>query len=92
MIHRVEGDLFAYDIPVHRLHDAETRYFDAILTIISERNPAPLTQPREPGDRFVGVCRDFALLLCSFLRHAGVPARLRSGFADYFGSWSPVPR
>lgn len=40
----------------------------------------------KPGDRFVGVCRDFALLLCSFLRHAGVPARLRSGFADYFGS------
>ncbi|GAA1893948.1 transglutaminase-like domain-containing protein [Actinomadura bangladeshensis] len=87
MIHRVEGDLFAYDIPVHRLHDdAETRYLDDILTIITGRNPAPLTHPREPGDRFVGVCRDFALLLCSFLRHAGIPARLRSGFADYFGS------
>ncbi|MEV5986507.1 transglutaminase-like domain-containing protein [Streptomyces sp. NPDC052051] len=34
----------------------------------------------------VGVCRDFALLHCSFLRHVGVPARLRSGFADYVGS------
>ncbi|WP_399894900.1 transglutaminase-like domain-containing protein [Streptomyces sp. BBFR51] len=31
------------------------------------------------------MCRDFALLYCSFLRHAGIPARLRSGFADYFG-------
>ncbi|WP_200824058.1 transglutaminase domain-containing protein [Nonomuraea solani] len=29
--------------------------------------------------------RDFALLYCSFLRHAGIPARVRIGFADHFG-------
>ncbi|MBO2463922.1 transglutaminase-like domain-containing protein [Actinomadura violacea] len=87
MIHRVEGDLFGYDVPPDRLHDdAETRYLDDILTIITERNPASLTRPRAFADRFVGVCRDFSLLFCSFLRHAGIPARLRSGFADYFGS------
>jgi hypothetical protein len=87
MIHRLEGDLFDYGIPRDRLHDdAETRYVDDILAVITARNNAPLTRRREPGDRFVGVCRDFALLYCSFLRHAGVPARLRSGFADYFGT------
>jgi hypothetical protein len=87
MIHRLEGEQFRYAIPQDRLHnDAETRYLDDILRIIIERNDAPLTQRRDVGDRFVGVCRDFALLHCSFLRHAGVPARLRSGFADYFGS------
>ncbi|WP_308426603.1 transglutaminase-like domain-containing protein [Streptomyces fuscichromogenes] len=74
-------------IPQDRLHnDAETRYTDGILEIITERNDAPLAQRREAGDRFVGVCRDFALLHCSFLRHAGIPARLRSGFADHLGS------
>ncbi|WP_405736070.1 transglutaminase-like domain-containing protein [Streptomyces sp. NBC_01537] len=87
MIHRLEGGQFGYAIPQDRLHnDAETRYLDDILRIIIGRNDAPLTRRREVGDRFVGVCRDFALLHCSFLRHAGVPARLRSGFADYFGS------
>jgi hypothetical protein len=87
MIHRLEGDLFRQVIPQDRLHnDAETRYLDGILQIIIERNDAPLTRRREAGDRFVGVCRDFALLHCSFLRHAGIPARLRSGFADYVGS------
>ncbi|OAH15653.1 transglutaminase-like domain-containing protein [Streptomyces jeddahensis] len=85
MVHRVEGELYQYDIPQDRLHnDAETRYIDDILRIITERNDAPLTQRREPGDRFVGICRDFTLLHCSLLRHAGIPARLRSGFADYF--------
>jgi hypothetical protein len=87
LIHRVEGELFGHAIPADRLHnDAETRYIDDILPIIVERDDAPLTRRREVGDRFVGVCRDFALLHCSFLRHAGVPARLRSGFADYFGT------
>lgn len=87
MIHRGEGWLFGYVIPHDRLRDdAETRYMDDILRIITGRNPAPLTVWREPGDRFVGVCRDFALLHCSLLRNAGVPARVRSGFADYFGS------
>lgn len=87
MVHRLEGEPFRHVITQDRLHnDAETRYLDDILRIIIERNDAPLTQRREVGDRFVGVCRDFALLYCSFLRHAGIPARLRSGFADYFGS------
>ncbi|MFZ3592385.1 transglutaminase domain-containing protein [Streptomyces sp. BH104] len=87
MVHRLEGDLFAYAIPEGRLHnDAETRYIDDILRIVTARDDAPLSQRRKVGDRFVGVCRDFALLHCSFLRHVGIPARIRSGFADYFGA------
>src|SRR5690606_23271302 len=86
MIHRLEGPVFGYEIPQDRLHrDAETRYVDEILRIILDRDDAPLHRPRAIADRFVGVCRDFALLLCSFLRHFGVPARLRIGFADYLG-------
>ncbi|KUO21022.1 transglutaminase-like domain-containing protein [Streptomyces dysideae] len=87
LIHRVEGDLFGHTHPADRLHnDAESRYIDDILRLVVERNAAALSVRREPGDRFVGTCRDFTLLHCSFLRHAGIPARLRSGFADYFGT------
>ena len=83
----MEGDLFGHTHPADRLHnDAETRYIDDILRILVARNDAPLDVRREVGDRFVGTCRDFSLLLCSFLRQAGIPARIRSGFADYFGS------
>ncbi|UUU19545.1 transglutaminase-like domain-containing protein [Streptomyces sp. DSM 40750] len=86
MIHRGEGETFRYATPQDRLHnDAETRYLDDILRIVVGRNDAPLSHRREPEDRFVGVCRDFSLLHCSLLRHMGVPARLRSGFATYFG-------
>ncbi|MHC3473258.1 transglutaminase-like domain-containing protein [Streptomyces sp. 7R007] len=85
LVHRVEGPLFGHTHPTARLHnDAETRYVDDILRIVVGRDDAPLDRPRAVGDRFVGTCRDFALLHCSFLRHLGVPARIRSGFADYF--------
>ena len=87
MIHRVESG--QWDVPVdeHRMHnDAETRYIDDILRLIAGRSAEPLVNRRPYGERFVGICRDFTLLHVSLLRHLGIPARLRSGFADYFGS------
>ena len=79
MIHRIEGDLFDHAHPTDRLHeDAESRYIDDILRIVVSRDDAPLTERRVPADRFVGTCRDFALLHVSFLRHHGIPARTRS--------------
>ncbi|WP_328873084.1 transglutaminase-like domain-containing protein [Streptomyces sp. NBC_00287] len=85
VIHRGEGELFGHTHPADRLHnDAETRYTDDTLRILLARDDSPLTRRRPPEHRFVGTCRDFSLLLCSFLRHFGVPARIRSGFADYF--------
>jgi hypothetical protein len=85
LIHRGEGDQFRHTHSTDRLHhDADARYVDDILRIVIARDGSALTRRRAAGDRFVGVCRDFALLHCSLLRHNGVPARVRSGFADYF--------
>lgn len=32
------------------------------------------------------MCRDYSLLLVSFLRYRGFEARMRAGFANYFES------
>lgn len=40
---------------------------------------------RIPTQREVGTCRDFALMMCAFLRAKGTAARVRCGFAAYFG-------
>lgn len=53
------------------------------LKIIYGMNSSPLTTKRPPVERILGNCRDYALLLCSFLRHQGIPARVRSGCAQY---------
>jgi hypothetical protein len=44
----------------------------------------PLAMPRPFEKRLFGNCRDLCLLLCAILRHKGVPARVRSGFATFF--------
>jgi len=46
----------------------------------------PLTVARRPACREVGTCRDYALMVCAMLRHKGVPARVRCGFARYFST------
>ncbi|UWE12677.1 transglutaminase-like domain-containing protein [Actinacidiphila bryophytorum] len=85
MLHRVEGGQFGVPIAEDRMRDdAETRYVDDILALVAERDGRALSCRREWGDRFIGICRDFTLLHVSLLRHQGTPARLRSGFADYF--------
>ena len=44
----------------------------------------PLSEPRDVHHRSVGCCRDYALMLCSILRHRRIPARVRTGVALYF--------
>lgn len=85
IIHQGEGQRLGYVIPEQRLHeDAESRYVTEILRILYERRHAPLTEARGPQERFVGTCRDFALLHVSLLRATGTPARVRGGFSTYF--------
>ena len=65
--------------------DRESRRCPEMLSRILGRDGASLAAARAPEHRLIGVCRHYALLACSALRHHGVPARLRVGFADYFG-------
>jgi hypothetical protein len=53
------------------------------LALILECDAHALTVRRPPALRTVGTCRDFALMLCAFLRSKGIAARVRCGFADY---------
>lgn len=56
------------------------------LSRVVERDSRRLQLPRQPNGREVGTCRDFALMLCSFLRSKQIPSRVRCGFASYLGA------
>jgi hypothetical protein len=64
--------------------DVESRTMRKILDRVLARDGAPLDVARPPERRFIGICRDYTLLACAVLRHHGVPARARVGFANYF--------
>ncbi len=70
-----QAEIDSVDFGLHRM--------DALLARIQAREPGPLAQPRAPRQRIGAICRNFAALHVSLLRHHGVPARERVGFAGY---------
>jgi transglutaminase-like putative cysteine protease len=66
-----------------RLAEVDLRTTHRILDRVFALDPAPLHEARPITSRFLGVCRDASLLLCSILREQGVPARLRYGVSNH---------
>ncbi|HEY0068824.1 MAG TPA: transglutaminase domain-containing protein [Chloroflexia bacterium] len=79
------GKANGIDISEERRQEADTRRVELILGRIVELDGRPLVEGRSPEMRFVGCSRDYAVLLASMLRHRGLPARARCGFARYLG-------
>jgi len=52
--------------------------------VIRRLDAGPLSVARPAEQRMVGNCRHFSTLSTALLRHAGIPARARCGFATYF--------
>jgi len=83
--------LVEYGLDESHPHAAGSRKTLAVADRFADilaRDSCCLETQRPPERRAIGTCRDFALMLCCFLRSKGIPSRLRCGFAAYFGrSW-----
>lgn len=77
-------------IAPERETEVDNRRVETILERMMAAHEAPLIEPRPAEKRVIGCCRDASLLLCSFLRHKGIPARIRSGFAPYINIGHPT--
>lgn len=66
-----------------RIEEVNARYVDRILDNIIALDDSDLSITRPLEKRILGCCRDASLLLCSMLRHKGIPARIRVGYATY---------
>ena len=78
------GDASALGVPEHRLAEKNLRPVNKLIAALTALDPAPLHQPRQPGQRIVGTCRDFVTLACALLRLRGIAARARCGFGMCF--------
>ena len=72
-----------YDIPPDAPMIRQTQPVADRLQATQASFAGSLTATRPPRNRTFGTCRDYALLLCSMLRHRSIPARVRCGFATY---------
>jgi excinuclease ABC subunit A len=82
-------DAYGLDTPRERHAEIYLRTVPEMLKRILELDPSSLTAERPPQKRKVSLCRDFAVLLVSILRHQNVPARVRVGFAGYYRAETP---
>lgn len=72
------------ELPWNTRPDVHARWLSERLRIDQERNEsAPLADTRKLEARVQGCCRDFTLFCVAVLRHHGIPARSRIGFATY---------
>jgi Transglutaminase-like superfamily len=73
-----------FGIPEERHDERAIRPASDILRALLALDDRPIGEPRDWSDRVVGTCRHFSVLSCAFLRHRGIAARSRCGFASYF--------
>jgi hypothetical protein len=71
-------------IPQSRLTEIDSRFGERMLARLTELQAGSLLDPRPPGQRLVGCCRDFTVLFLAMARAAGIPSRGRVGFARYY--------
>jgi len=88
LIHRLAVKQFGVTLTRESRGEQHLRTMQQRLGRMMELDPSPLTMEREPKEKQVGMCRDFAVFLVSLLRHKGIPARMRVGFAEYLGKES----
>lgn len=83
LVHRLAAEHLGITLTVDSRREQRLRTIEQRLGRIMDLDPSPLTRPRSPQERQVAVCRDFAVFLTASLRHKGIPARMRVGFASY---------
>ena len=84
LIHEHIAPAYGLSLSDSKHAEAHVRPVEEIVRRIVARDARPLSQPRAPGDRQVGVCRHFTLLHVTLLRRPGLRARARCGFGAYF--------
>lgn len=83
VIHVAWAGAYGLEIPEGRRPELEIQRVSERLAHIQSLDSRPLNDARPVPARMLGTCRDFALILCSALRHRRIPARVRCGFATY---------
>jgi excinuclease ABC subunit A len=83
LIHKLVAEVYKVSLSPIQRSEQHMQTITQILTRINNLDPAPLASSREPQDRLVGMCRDFAVVFTSMLRHKRIPIRMHVGFASY---------
>lgn len=84
LLHTFNAPHYGVELSEARKHrEWDIRPVSEMLDQVFRLDDRPLLLARPAEKRLTGICRHFATILCSMLRHQGIPARARAGFVDY---------
>ena len=83
VIHVAAVERMRLKLPQQRWEGLDVRSAARIVDHVRALKDTRLVAKREPADRMIGNCHHITLLTCALLRHIGIPARARVGFASY---------
>lgn len=83
VLHVMDAARMGVELTDGRLSEFTTRSAARIVDRTLTHDGAPLSVPRDPAQKMMGNCYHVTLIACALLRHVGIPARLRYGFAPY---------
>lgn len=86
LIHEFLTGMYGVELSPEAGRVVQVRPVEARLGLLREADPRPLTTPRDPAHRQAADCRHYSVLLVTFLRGKGIPARARCGFGLYFNA------
>jgi hypothetical protein len=84
LVHDNWLERYGIGLDPEQVYDSDSIYMEALLDRAVALDSRSLAIARSPERRVIGCCREFATLFCAILRHKGIPARSRCGFATYF--------
>ena len=84
LLHIFWAERYGQVLDEARKAEVGIRRASTMLGCIKAKDDRLLTVSRPPDKRLIGNCRDFTVMMCTLLRHQGIPARARCGFGTYF--------
>lgn len=82
-IHMFLTESYGVKLSDERREELNLRCISRQIERMLKFDNSDLSIARVPKNKLFGCCRDFAAFTAAILRHKGIPARVRYGYADY---------
>lgn len=84
LLHQHWRTAYGVEVSEERLREPLIWSFTDKLVFLNNRGFRHVSDRKNHEEKMIGICRDFSVVAAALCREAGIPARVRCGFATYF--------
>ncbi len=84
LLHQHWSEAYGVKLTEQRKREPFIRSFEDKLIFLSKLGYTHISDQKLNENKMIGICRDFSVVAAALCREAGIPARARCGFANYF--------